>query len=411
MPKKPPEKEKAKYIRERNGKYYYRYSLKETVNGKTRRKQKETPGFDTLQKAENEGIRIRAALLDGSYVDEAEITLSQWIEKWVNEYYSASGKVKESTVKVRRDGLRIAEKYFGLKKLKDITELEYQTFLNDLKTLETGRKTKGYSQKTIRMTHEAMRMLYRKAVQIKLIATNITLNAEIPGFQKTVDELESEEELPEYMEKGELARFIQAAKEYGDIQVYHTLFTLAYTGLRIGELCALKINDLDEINRKLSITKTLNHRRSYAEYYLGTPKTPSSKRKVDLGKSVLKILKDQIAWRKEYKFSKGDKFYSKEDFLFVNDKKFPGHPMAPSNLNWHMKRILALAGLPSSLSPHSLRHTYTSLMAEAGVELPAIQRLLGHQNDGITRIVYLHVTEPKKREAVDKLDDLMSGLI
>jgi integrase len=62
-----------------------------------------------------------------------------------------------------------------------------------------------------------------------------------------------------------------------------------------------------------------------------------------------------------------------------------------------MKRLLIDAKLPETLSPHSLRHTYTSLMAEAGVELEAIQRLLGHKNDRVTRDIYLHVTKAQLR--------------
>jgi len=406
------DKEKVKNIRERDGKYYFRYSIKVTKNGKKGRKQKETQGFDTLEEAQNEGVRIKAAILDGSYIDESDITLSQWVEKWIKEYYSITGKVKGSTIKVRRDSLKIAETHFGKVKLKDITMLQYQAFLNGMKTAKTlnGQK-EGYSEKSIRMVHEAMKLLFRKAKQLKLIANNITLEAEMPGFQQTVEELENEEELPEYMEKEQLALFLKTALEYGDIQAFRALFTLSYTGMRIGELCSLKISDLDEVNKRISITKTLHHRGAYENHTVGTPKTPSSKRKIDLGKSVMKILRDQLAWRKAYKFSIGDAFYNKAEYLFVNEKQFPGYPMSPRELSEIMKKVLEKADLPSSLSPHSLRHTYTSLMAEAGVELPAIQRLLGHQDDTMTKRVYLHVTEPKKREAVDKLDDLMKDFL
>ncbi len=390
-------------VRERDGKYHYRYSVYEEVGGVLKRKQKETAGFATSKEAESAGIRIKAQMQLGTYIEEKDILLSEWADTWLNEYYALSGRVKQSTVVVRKSSLSIAKKYFTGKRLKEITELQYQAFLSDL-------KKKGYKKKTIRMVHEVMSLMYRKAVQIKLIMTDVTKNAEMPGFQQTVEELENEEVLPEFMQKSELAHFLRVAKEHSDPQSFHALFILAYSGLRIGELCALRISDVDEANKQISITKTLHLRKSILEFIIGTPKTPSSKRKVDIGESALKIIKNQLLWRKEFKFSQND-FYNKSDYVFINWKGFPGYPLSPRDLNKEMKRVLEIAGLSNALSPHSLRHTYTSLMAEAGVELPAIQRLLGHQNDSMTRRVYLHITEAKKREAVDRLDALMGDFL
>ncbi|MDP5276348.1 tyrosine-type recombinase/integrase [Chengkuizengella axinellae] len=56
-----------------------------------------------------------------------------------------------------------------------------------------------------------------------------------------------------------------------------------------------------------------------------------------------------------------------------------------------------MAELNSNLTPHSLRHTHTSLLAEAGVELQEIMDRLGHKDDNTTKHVYLHVTKPKKK--------------
>lgn len=395
-----PKPKKRKNVRERNGKFYYRYSVMEEVDGKLKRKQKESKGFASAKEAEQEGVRIQARLLNGTYIDEKDILFSEWADKWIDEFYATTGKVKESTVKIRRDSLKAAKKYFSGSKLKDITPLQYQGYLNSLKAV-------GRAQKTVIMAHESVRLAVKKAVQLKIIKMNFTTDAEIPGYQKTVEEIESEVEVPRFMEKEELGRFLKNAKELGSIQCYRALLVLAYTGLRIGELCALKISDFDEMGKQLSITKTLHLRGAYRNYRVGPPKTPTSKRKVDLGKLATKALKEQLAWRKAFKFSQGEDFYKKEDFLFINEARFAGYPMAPRELSSYMDLAVEKAGLPASLSPHSLRHTYTSLMAEAGVDLAAIQRLLGHQNDFVTKKVYYHITEPKKREAVERLDKLM----
>ncbi|HWQ71967.1 MAG TPA: tyrosine-type recombinase/integrase [Desulfitobacteriaceae bacterium] len=75
-----------------------------------------------------------------------------------------------------------------------------------------------------------------------------------------------------------------------------------------------------------------------------------------------------------------------------------------------MTRILKIAKLNQELTPHSLRHTHTSLLAEADVGLKEIMERLGHSDDDITRKVYLHVTKTKKKEASQKFAELMRNL-
>lgn len=72
-----------------------------------------------------------------------------------------------------------------------------------------------------------------------------------------------------------------------------------------------------------------------------------------------------------------------------------------------MKRLLKLAGLNQELTPHSLRHTHTSLLAEAGISLEQIMHRLGHSSDRITTKIYLHITKPKRKEASQKFGELM----
>jgi integrase len=75
-----------------------------------------------------------------------------------------------------------------------------------------------------------------------------------------------------------------------------------------------------------------------------------------------------------------------------------------------MARLLKLAGLNAALTPHSLRHTHTSLLAEAGVPLQEIMDRLGHKDDTTTKQVYLHVTKTRKKEASQKFGELMRNL-
>lgn len=408
MGRKPKEEKKYPGVRIDNGRYTYRYSVPKPGGG---RKQKETPSYPTAKEAFEAGILIKAEIANGTFVDEDNILFTVWCDKWL-EMYAAPGKVKERTVDIRRESLKPARKFFEGIKLKDITKAQYQDLLNDMKKRKTaGQMKHAYSQQTIKMLHTAMGMVFRKAVKMGIVKTDVTLDAELPSFQKSVAEIENEDQLPKFLEKEELALLLKTAKTLNDPQGYHALFILAYTGMRIGELCALKTSDIDEINRKISITKTLNDKKGIKRFTLNTPKTKSSIRKIDVSETVIKILNQQANWKKTLRISVGAEYYSKEDFVFVNEDQMPGKPARLQRFNNFMTKALKAANLPDTLTPHSLRHTYTSLMAEAGVELSSLQRLLGHKNDIITEQVYRHVTKAKKREAVEKLDNLMNGLL
>ena len=96
--------------------------------------------------------------------------------------------------------------------------------------------------------------------------------------------------------------------------------------------------------------------------------------------------------------------------MFAKTEDKSGYPHYIKFVENRMTRLMKLSGLNIDLTPHSLRHTHTSLLAEAGVGLEEIMERLGHSDDEITRKVYLHVTRTKKKEAAQKFSELMSNL-
>ncbi len=105
----------------------------------------------------------------------------------------------------------------------------------------------------------------------------------------------------------------------------------------------------------------------------------------------------------------GDDYYN-QNFIFGKMERHFGYPIVVKNVRDRMKRLLRIAKLNGDLTPHSLRHTHTSLLAEARVSLEQIMDRLGHTDDQITKNVYLHVTEEMKKEASQKFSELMRSL-
>ncbi|MFR9710780.1 tyrosine-type recombinase/integrase [Paenibacillus sp. MB22_1] len=384
-------------------KWTYRYHIIDPVTGK--RKQKETRGFETKAEAEAEAKRILAEIEKGIYVDEKNITFAEFVPEFL-KLYETSGKVKPGSVRVRKRCCNNLQNHFQNIKMKDITKKMYQDML-----IELGEK---YSKETITSIHATGRMLFQKAHDLGIIKLNPTVGAEIPRKQQTVEEIESVEQLPEFMEKDELAKFLNITSDHGlDFQDYPIFVTLAYTGIRVGELCALKWSDLDREEKTLSITKTIdNEKNNTREYKLVPPKTKSSIRVVEISDTVLQALNEQRKKQNLMKMEHRDTYHD-ADFIFTKNNArygYYGYPFMQKDIGSRMKRLLKIAGLNTTLSPHSLRHTHTSLLAAARVSLETIQDRLGHKNDDMTRSVYLHVTKELKREASQKFEELMGGL-
>lgn len=212
------------------------------------------------------------------------------------------------------------------------------------------------------------------------------------------------------MEKEDLALFLKTAKDQGLEHDYLAFLILSYSGIRAGELISLKWKDIDFINHTISITKTLyNPSNNALKYQLGTPKTRKSRRKIIVDEDVIDALKEHKKVQEEVIEQLGDTYYN-QDFIFAKMQGQYGYPIVIKNVRDRMKRLLRIACLNENLTPHSLRHTHTSLLAEAGVSLEQIMDRLGHTDDQITKNVYLHVTQEMKKEASQKFGELMRSL-
>ncbi|GAA0496767.1 tyrosine-type recombinase/integrase [Salinibacillus aidingensis] len=369
------------------------------VTGK--RRQKVKSGFNTKQEAEEAVATLIHELNEGTYLEETDKTFSDFAIEWL-PIYSESKDVKPGTIRVRLHEIGKVLPYFAQLKLRDITRKMYQDALNDL-------KDQGLSVSTREGINRTARMIFRKALEMDLIKKDPTEFAYVKKDKKTIEQLE-EEEGPKYLEKEELALFLETAKQNGLEHDYLAFLILAYTGIRVGELVALKWKDVDFLNHTISITKTYyNPNNNAVEYQLVTPKTRKSRRKIVVDEGVIQALQDHKEDQNQVIKRLGDDYYNK-DFIFAKMERQFGYPIVIKNVRDRMKRLLRIAGLKEELTPHSLRHTHTSLLAEAGVSLEQIMDRLGHTDDQITKNVYLHVTQEMKKEASQKFSELMRSL-
>lgn len=369
------------------------------ITGK--RRQRQRSGFKTRADAQAAARALLYEVDNETYIDESKILFKDFAPEWLSMYIEER-EVKPGTIRIRQHEINNLLPYFAFMKLKDIKPDHYEGAIKKLK--------EQFAPNTVDGIHRTGRMIFKKAIQKELIKKDPTQYVVLQKKKKTIDELKKDE-IPNFMEKEELALFLKTAANQGLEMDYPVFLTLAYTGMRVGELVCLQWDDIDFDKQTIRIIKTYyNPNNNTVKFNLNTPKTVSSARTIVVEKVVIDALKELKVTQEKVKERLRDD-YADQNFVFAKTERHPGYPIVIKTVENRMKRSLKLAGMNETLSPHSLRHTHTSLLAELEVPLEDIMERLGHSDDDTTRLVYRHVTKEMEKKASRKFGQLMGSLL
>lgn len=192
-----------------------------------------------------------------------------------------------------------------------------------------------------------------------------------------------------YLEREQLQKLIICMfnkKQYSLLTEF-----LALSGVRIAEAIALTMDDI--VDDHIVINKTY-----MVQVYetSDSPKTLSSNREVYIQKELRDCINKIEKYRKEEMLKSG----ARTDLLFFNKA---GYEIDYRAYCAYLARVSERA-IGKRITPHSLRHTHCSMLAEQGIPIDLISRRLGHENSEITKSVYLHVTARMKKADNERLE-------
>jgi len=238
---------------------------------------------------------------------------------------------------------------------------------------------------TIRKILVSLNQILKYAAQHGYISYNPLSVAERPRASQVGEAKEGKK--IRILTQAEITAFLDTVKD----QKYRTLFMLAImSGARQGELLGLKWTDVDWENNQIRIERTYNNQVWYQ------PKTKGSRRKIDLGPTMMQELK---LWRVACP-------PTDLGLIFPNEA---GGPINHNNLvSRHFLQALRAAGI-EKIRFHDLRHTYASLLIEQGENIKYIQAQLGHSSPTVTLNVYAHLMKPTNQEAAVRLEGAIFG--
>ncbi len=244
----------------------------------------------------------------------------------------------------------------------------YLAFLNE----------KDYSKATIARKLATLRSFYKFLVKRNHVSANPVTAVRTPKQDKKLPKFLEYEEVKRLLETPPMNTWLGAR----DRAILETLYS---TGIRVSELVALNMDDIDFLGEVVHVR--------------GKGK---KERIAPIGASALQTIQHYMEFRNK-RAQNNNNFDSK--VLFVNKH---GRRLSTRSVRRKMDKYLKMSGLDPAISPHTLRHSFATHMLNNGADLRSVQELLGHQSLSTTQ-VYTHLTTTRLKEVYENAHPRNSG--
>lgn len=348
----------------------------------------------SLREIKSRLAKAKAADIDRRNVANPNVHLDEWYKKWMDVYNRPV--VRANTIRqyqyIYEHNIR---PYIGDPKINDITKLAVQDILNQLKDA-------GYQWESLNKVKILLTDMFDRAIEDDMMLKNPAKGVKIPvpRPEKEVKALSQEEQ--------------QAFFRCSAGTFYDNLFRVAVgTGLRPGELFALREENIDFKNKVIHVEKTLLYQKLEGDtgktFHEDDPKTRTSKRSVPMNKYCEDALRQQLILHKIAVNNSPKPKEAFTDYIFCTRY---GTPMCAQIYSDDIKRIVTEINCTRDpleamdmFSGHCFRHTFATRCFEAGIAPKTVQAYLGHASLNMTMDLYTSVMEQKKVDDMKLLEE------
>lgn len=321
-----------------------------------------------------------------------------WVKEFLEKYKKNELKITtyDSYMTIYRK--HILDSRLGKTALDKVTTEMLQKYYND-------KLANGYNSKTVHAIGIVINLALNMAVKLRILPENPNAFTSIPKKKKYE---------AAYLSAEEVNRIVIEAK---DEELYPIIITTVYTGMRKGEVMALKWENVDFQERKIYIRNSLcrvednepdEKGHLHARYEILEPKTKTSIRMIPMMDEVYNALMEQKKRQDSDKQEYRD-IYMDQGLVFA-DKIGNYLPQRSFMEKYHT--FLNKYGV-KDIRFHDLRHTFATLLIESDISMKIVQELLGHSTITTSMDIYTHVSDTKKEQALECLQkrnaDIVSG--
>lgn len=416
------------YVQKRGRVYQYQFAIA-SIDGK--RKYKNKSGFRTKSEAIEAGVKAYNEYINvGHCIEPSKMSYSDYLDYWMKEHCEIN--LKYHTIQAYQNIIKNHIKpKLGFYMLSQLTTSVIQEFINNI-YLE-----KGFSKNFLKNI-------------LKVLKGSLGYATDVVGFIKVNPSLKVR--LPKYDIPDSDPVYILSNEEVEKILerfsnnpcVYYAFLTAYYTGLRVSEVFGLTWDDIDFVKRTITVNKNILKKNqaggtkkrlisgnSTTVWYFGTCKTKGSYRTIEIGDTLLKALKkykeEQIQNRKDYgdtymkhyKKIVNNPYNNKPEIKIINAYAELEVPLEEVKLVF-LKKNGVFEGTDSCKYPfkvihyelgipcrfHDFRDTHATRLIEAGADIKAVSKRLGHSNIRTTYEIYVKVTTKMESDTVEKFESI-----
>lgn len=372
-------------VKKRGARYQIAVDLGRGARGERRRY---WATFATEDEARAEEERVRARHTLGQLKDPSRMTVAQYLERWL-EYKEP--KVVPATYVRYKGQVAVLSKALGVYPLAKLTPLHITHF-------EAALYKQGLSDSTVRKYRMVLQGALRVAVKWRLLGENPCA---------MLDPLPENSPEVRWLSASEQAALLKAAR-FGfkgrESRIYVAILLALATGVRRGELLALRWSDIDLNAGKVAVRRGLQWTPYGPRYRKGGK---SGERIVALPETLLPVLAEYRRKRAADRALAG-KAWKDQGLVFSDDT---GQPWNVQGFRSSFRYLCRRAKLPADIHFHCLRHTFATELLLAGVHPKIVSEALGHASVRMTLDRYSHAVPHLQDEAAALLDLRLRALL
>jgi len=282
------------------------------------------------------------------------------------KYIAFEKNLSQNTLKAYKNDLSIFQIFLEKNDVLDTEDLDYNIFKEFLKFIDKYK----YSNRTIIRKLSTYMNYFKFIERNKMLETQLSQKISLPKRESRFYNFLSEQEVDRLLENINVNNLLGIR----DKAIFEVLYS---TGIRIGELENIKVQDIDLKNIEIIV--------------FGKGR---KERIVFLNKKALNSLKNYLQIRRSFLFDKKRNVYKTNEYLFLNIR---GERLSQRYIRKLLTGYLSDSGIKKHISPHGLRHSFATHMLEEGTNIRAVQELLGHTSLSSTQI-YTHINLKKMKE-------------
>lgn len=387
-------------IQRADGYYTYRWTSR---NGK-----RHSVTASTLEELREREEQIARDMSEGIRGDAKNVTLDDMFELWKRLKRGLKGNTFQNYCYMYRT---FVSPEIGKLRIATLKKSDIKAFYN---SLVDGKNLKIA---TVDNIHTVLHQVLEVAVEDRYMRTNISDNL----MKELKQSHNIGQERKRALTEPEQELFLDFLKrDNTPYRHWYPVFAvMVNTGMRVGEITGLRWEDVDFEENVIEVSHTLvyyNHSDEGCYFSIHTPKTEAGKRVIPMLDEVREAFLEEKSYQESNQLKCKASIDGYTDFIFIN--RF-GNVQHQGTLNKALRRIirdcndmqLAKGGKDPLLLPrfscHSLRHTFTTRLVEAGVNLKVIQDALGHKDFSTTMDIYTDVTKELRQREFDSLQEKM----